>query len=251
VSSRPPYGNPEPEGLLETILSVGGRPVQQDAHFERLASSAAALSLPSPSAAHFARAVGEAAASLARLDEAALRVTWIGSGPDAASWELSATAAPLRPVVLARRSLGRAVTTVAHAPLSPHKRAARPMYDEALRRAIDAGADEALFAGAPGRLLEGTSTNLFAVDGATIVTAPLDSGILPGVVRGWIVANALRLGLRVVERPPTVEELLRGGFLTSSLTLFAPLRSLDGERCSQPGDPFTRLASAYRSEAIQ
>jgi branched-subunit amino acid aminotransferase/4-amino-4-deoxychorismate lyase len=250
VSPRPPASNAEREGLLETILSVRGRPVQQEAHFERLASSAAALSLPSPSAGQFARAAGEAAASLARLDEAALRVTWIGNGPDAASWELSATAAPLPPVVLARRSLGRAISVGAHTPLSPHKRAARPMYDEALRRAIDAGADEALFAGAAGRLLEGTSTNLFAVDGETIITAPLESEILPGIVRGWIVANALRLGLRVVERPPSVEELLRGGFLTSSLTLFAPLRSLDGEPCSPPGEPFARLAAAYRSELI-
>ncbi len=36
------------DGLFETMLSLGGRPVEFDAHWARLAASAAALGIPLP-----------------------------------------------------------------------------------------------------------------------------------------------------------------------------------------------------------
>jgi branched-chain amino acid aminotransferase len=113
-----------------------------------------------------------------------------------------------------------------------------------LRAALAAGADEGLFVDGRGRVLEGTNTNVFAVSGDTLVTARV--GILPGIVRGWVIEHAAR----VIFRAPTVEELREGSFLTSSLTTLAPIVSVDGLRCRKPGAMFTKLRRLWSAGVL-
>ncbi|HEX6642003.1 MAG TPA: aminotransferase class IV, partial [Thermoanaerobaculia bacterium] len=102
-------------------------------------------------------------------------------------------------------------------------------------------ANEALFVDRDGRVLEGTATNAFALNGSTLITAA--RGILPGIVRASVLEHAGVLGLDVIERAPTVDELCDGGFLTSSLTLLAPLVEIDGRACRALGRAFAELSS--------
>ncbi len=65
---------------------------------------------------------------------------------------------------------------------------------------------------------EGSMTNVFFVDGARLVTPPLEE-VLPGIARGLILEEAQRLGIDVVERKVPRGELDRfeAVFLSSSI----------------------------------
>jgi branched-subunit amino acid aminotransferase/4-amino-4-deoxychorismate lyase len=226
-------------GLFETMLVAGGRVVQLDEHRRRMRASCAALGYPVVDAEAFAHAVETAVET---APDGAVRCTW---RPEDGLWRLEAVSFPIPETTLLRRERGRAVTldrsggwTLTRA-LPQHKLLPYDVCIAGLRHAVAMGADEGLFTDAEGNVLEGTATNVFAVSGRTLITAP--AGVLPGVVRDWVVAQP---DFTIEERPPTHAELRRGGFLTSSLTLIAPLRVLDGEPCAI-SDAALELAQRY------
>jgi branched-subunit amino acid aminotransferase/4-amino-4-deoxychorismate lyase len=230
-------------GLFETMRVVRGRVVEAEEHLERMLASTHALSFPSPDPRAFRRAVGKAAQQAAQLDEAALRCVY--AAPHGDDWRLTATTSPAPPITLRRRRRGRAIT-LAHARALPeHKLTAYAASTIGLREAVAKNADEGLFLDRYGHVLEGTATNVFAIGEETLITAPLDAGILPGIVRGWVIANASHVGLRVVERAPTIDELRAGSFFTSSLTTLAPIRRIDGTECAAPARGFAGLRRLY------
>jgi branched-chain amino acid aminotransferase len=235
-------------GLFETILVDRGRPIHIGEHYARMARSCGVLRLPLPDEGAFHASVTRVCSD----EEHAVRCLWVAAGSDLgdpAAWALNASAQPIPRATLARREQGRAITLAAEwsRSMPEHKTTSYLVCTLALRQAMAAGADEALFVGLDRGYLEGTATNLFAVRGTTLVTAP---GVLPGIVRGWVLAQAPRLGLTVEERTPSRREILGGAFLTGSLTKRAPVRQLDGQTCAPPGDPFADLAAAYERELV-
>jgi branched-subunit amino acid aminotransferase/4-amino-4-deoxychorismate lyase len=232
-------------GLFETLLVAGSRAVQLDEHFVRMAASCEALGLPLVDEGRFR----EEARGVPRAFDGALRILWMAA--ERHSWVLHATTFALPPATLSRRKHGRAVTLPPHwtRSLPQHKLTSYAVCAIALRDAARAGADEALFVTSDGRILEGTSTNVFATHGTTLITAPVAAGILPGTVRAWVIARAAQLGLTVEERPPTREEVLGGSFFTGSLTTLAPVRTLDGLRCAPPAGGFAELVRLYAATA--
>ncbi|MFZ2490581.1 MAG: aminotransferase class IV [Thermoanaerobaculia bacterium] len=241
-------------GLFETMLVIRGRAALADAHFQRLASTAKRLQFAAPQRTEFDRLLHSRVQSLATVPEAAVRIQWLAlSNPhdDAASWRMYASAGPIPSATLARRRNGRAASmpreTIRSLPFA--KTTSWLVETLALRDALASGADEGLFVDARGRILEGTSTNVFAVSGDRLITAP-EGSVLPGTVRAWVLCNAARIGWRVVERPPSREEILGGSFLTGSLTKIVPLRRLDGVACAPlPGPGFETLRSSFRRAA--
>ena len=73
------------------------------------------------------------------------------------------------------------------APLLRHKTTERAAHDRA-RAALAPGIDEALFLNRRGEVAEGTITNLFADFGDGLLTPPLASGCLPGILRAELLA---------------------------------------------------------------
>ncbi len=230
-------------GLFETMLVVRGRAVQVEEHLQRMLASARALSFPPPDENAFRRAVMNAAREVASLEEAALRCMFLAMSDT--TWRLIATASPVPEATMRRRRRGRAITLTHSRALPEHKLTSYATSTIGLREAIAKDADEGLFLDNCGRVLEGTATNIFAIDGTTLLTAPLRAGILPGVVRAWVIANASRVGLTLIERTPSIEELRRSSFFTSSLTLLAPIRRIDGIACTTPGPAFAKLRRMY------
>jgi branched-subunit amino acid aminotransferase/4-amino-4-deoxychorismate lyase len=239
-------------GLFETMLVARGRVVHLEAHYDRLDASALALGFPPVARDRFHELVENAAASVGDA-ESALRCVYAAIGrdlDDAGNWILDVSAGPVSPTTLARRSGTSAIT------LEPSLRRALPQHKLTsyaacvigLRRARAAGASEGFFVDGSGRVLEGTATNVFAIAGDSLVTAPADGAILPGTVRSWTLAAARALHIPVVERAPTVDALRKGAFVTGSLTTLAPLEELDGARCASPGPIFERLSRLYRDE---
>jgi branched-subunit amino acid aminotransferase/4-amino-4-deoxychorismate lyase len=234
-------------GLFETMRVVRGRVVQTEEHLRRMLGSARALGFPIPDEGAFRRAVAEAAKEVAALDEAAVRCMFLETGE--ASWRLVATAGPIPEATLRRRRRGRAITLSTRRALPEHKLTSYAVSTIGLREAVARGADEGLFLDAEGRVLEGTATNVFAIDGATLITAPVGAGILPGVVRAWVIGNAGRVGFDVVERVPSIEEMRRGSFVTSSLTTLAVIKTVDDVACNVVTRGFAELKRAYLRDA--
>lgn len=225
-------------GLFETMLVVRGQTFDVRKHYERMAASAAALGFPPPDERAFRDAVTRAAKKKG-LTPTALRCLY---AQDSTGWKVVATTFPI-PATTLRRRRGARVITLARdlvRALPQHKLTSYAVSMIGLRQAIDADADEGLFVDRRGRVLEGTTTNVFAIDGETLITAR--DAILPGIVRAWVIENASR----VLYRPPAVEELRNGSFLTSSLTGLAPIAMLDGVRCAKPGAAFAKLRAKWR-----
>lgn len=112
-----------------------------------------------------------------------------------------------------------------------------------------AGADEGIRLDAEGRAVEGATSNLFAVVAGAVVTAPTASGVLPGIVRGRVLAACAREGIPAREAAIAVDEL-RGAtevFVTSSLRGVVPVTRLDG--AARAAGPITaRIAECVAVE---
>jgi branched-subunit amino acid aminotransferase/4-amino-4-deoxychorismate lyase len=98
--------------------------------------------------------------------------------------------------------------------------------DEAKRR----GADDAVFVGASGEVLEGPTTNIWWRQDGTLFTPSLELGILAGVTRAVLIEAAPRLGYEVQEGAFPLEEFAGAdeAFTTSSVREVMPVVALDG-----------------------
>lgn len=76
------------------------------------------------------------------------------------------------------------------------------------------GLKESVFFNEQGNLCEGCTSNIFIIKDKTIYTPSVKCGLLPGIVRQWVINN-----FDVVEKKITKEELLNSDevFLTNSL----------------------------------
>jgi D-alanine transaminase len=101
----------------------------------------------------------------------------------------------------------------------------------AKQAAREAGAREAWYVDAEGRVTEGSSSNAWIVTAeGKVVTRPADSGILRGITRSVLLDLLKDQSLELDERPFTVEEALaaREAFVTSASQLVMPVVSIDG-----------------------
>ncbi|MFE4523094.1 D-amino-acid transaminase [Cytobacillus firmus] len=82
-----------------------------------------------------------------------------------------------------------------------------------------------------GKVTEGSSTNVFAVNNGIIYTTPLTSNILPGITRQAVLQTAKYLQMEYIEEDFTPEFLKEAdeAFLTSTSVDIIPIRSVDGD----------------------
>ena len=126
----------------------------------------------------------------------------------------------------------------------------------AKEQAHHAGAYEAWLVDDAGRVTEGSSTNAWIItrDG-TLVTREAGPHILNGITRMAILALARKEGIKVEERPFSVEEAkgAREAFLSSSTTWVLPVTSVDGKPIGNghPGTTTLNLREAYRRDVAE
>ena len=74
------------------------------------------------------------------------------------------------------------------------------------------GFNETIFLNEKGFVAEGCTTNVFIIKDNKIFTPKISCGLLPGIIRGWVISN-----FEVVEKEITKEELLNSDeiFLTN------------------------------------
>jgi branched-chain amino acid aminotransferase len=99
----------------------------------------------------------------------------------------------------------------------------------ALKEALDCGYDEALLLDAEGYVMEGSGENIFIVREGVLYTPDLTSA-LDGITRKTVMALAAELGLRVVEKRITRDEVYIAdeAFFTGTAAEVTPIREVDG-----------------------
>ncbi len=113
----------------------------------------------------------------------------------------------------------------------------------------DDGYDEALLLDSSGFVSEGPGENLFVIKGGIIYTPDLSSGALNGITRNTVFHIAKDLGLEVVEKRITRDEvyICDEAFFTGTAAEVTPIRELDRiELGSGRRGPITeKIQSAY------
>lgn len=247
------------DGLYETWRTYGGEPFAVAAHLRRLAAAARRLSLPVPGDAALWVRRSRLLVRRNRLADAAVRLTITrGDAGEAIVPERRATPTVLLlvrplPADLVRRQrdgVGAARLPFprdASAPWGGLKLLGHASAVAGRMLAASRRADEGLYVTAAGEITEGTTCNVFAVVRGSVLTPPLDAGILPGVTRALVLALARRAGLAVRETPLTKRVVAAADelFLTASTIEILPVVRLDGRRVGggTPG-PVTRALQA-------
>jgi len=125
----------------------------------------------------------------------------------------------------------------------------------AMRDARRVGAVEALIVDGNGCVVEGATSNVFAVVDGQLVTPPEDAGILLGITRATLLDVARSEGMAPVLRPLPLEELMAAQevFISSSIRELLPVVRIDESPIGsgEPGPVAHRLLQAFRKKTSQ
>jgi len=115
--------------------------------------------------------------------------------------------------------------------------------------ANNTGADEAICLDKTGYVCEGVGENIFIVRDGTLLTPPLSSGALDGITRALIIRLAKKLGIEVIERNITPNELFTADevFFTGTAAEVAPIREVNKRviGTGKPGPVTKRLMREF------
>ena len=134
---------------------------------------------------------------------------------------------------LARQSPRVKDTDLFHQALKQRKQVGRDIFEVLLTK--------------HGQILEGMTSNFYAIKGKTLVTA--QDGILLGVTRHVILGLARGEGMSIEYRAPIVNEKFDEAFLTSSSRGVVPIISIDNKSVGQGrvGKWTQMLSKAYQA----
>ena len=269
VDPDEPVVHADDEGLIrgraafETMRVYAGRPFRLDEHLARLAGSGERIGLPAVDVDE-AKALVVDALAHAGVDEAALRVYWTAGREGAESPNLLVLVSTVPADLEERRARGARLVSLplgveadsrAFAPwlLGGVKSTSYAVNMAAEAEARRRGADDAVFVGSDGIVLEGPVTNVWWRLGDVLYTPALELGILAGVTRATLLGEAPGLGYEVREGVFPLEHLAGAeeAFTSSSVREVVPAVELDGRRLGDgtPGEAARRLQDALRAAA--
>jgi len=215
-------------GVYETVRVSGGIVYFAQQHAARLLASAREIGLEHGfSASDTEQAIQE----LVRKNQAEacnIKILLVG-GPAAESATLYMQC--LNPLFPDRKLYkeGATLITERYQREYPHAKTLNmlPSY-LAYRRALAAGAYDALLVDDEGNITEGTRTNFFGMQGRTLISPP-EAGILLGVMRTVVLKVAADNGFKVEERQIKPQDLAgyEAAFVTSTSSKVMPVRSID------------------------
>jgi branched-chain amino acid aminotransferase len=250
------------DSVFETIRTYGGKLFALEMHIDRLEESAAKMHIALPVDKATIVAETRRAVEEANNPESYARVMLTrGGGPLGLDTDLAD--GPTRVILVEplqmppkehyERGIAAAcIETVRASDAADSAKLGNYLASVlALRKAKEAGAVEALVVNRDGLVVEGTTSNIFAVVRGGLVTPPLDIGILAGITRAEVLAAAAELGIPVDERAMTATELYAVDelFITSSIREVLPVVVVDGHTIGTgtPGSITRRLHRAFRA----
>ena len=266
---REPIHHADDEAFLrgraafETVRVYGGRPFRLEEHLERLAASGARLGLAPLDRGEY-RKLASVALAAASVPDAVLRLYLTAGREGGGAPVRLAMVSELPPRLEELRARGMRLVSIPLG-LDPELRAEAPWllggvkstsyavnmaaHAEAERR----GADDAVFLASGGIVLEGPVTNVWWRLERVLFTPALELGILAGVTRAVLAAEAGRLGYEVREGIFPREHMAAAeeAFTSSSVREVMPAVALDAIPVGngRPGPAARELQAALRHSA--
>lgn len=252
------------DSVFETLRTYAGRPFALELHLDRLERSAERVLIPMPVSRAVLRNEVESAVEAADYPESYVRLmltrgqgTSLGLDPALSERPLRVLLVqPLSPLPSLKYEQGIAAVTFRTQRVGDGTQAAGAKLGNylvavlATHAARERGAEEALLVDAEGRLLEGATSNLFAVAAGRLVTPPEELGILSGITRAYALRAAAALSIAVDIRPLWVSELAKLDelFISSSIRELLPVVRVDEQDIGEgaPGPITQRLTSEFR-----
>jgi branched-chain amino acid aminotransferase len=253
------------DSVFEALRTYGGRPFALDRHLARLAQSAARVFIDLPvSVEQLAREVSSAIVG-AGNPESYVRLTVTRGLGEALGLDPGLSRHALRVVIVTplksppAETYRDGVSVITHRTerVTDHSVAAGAKVGNyltavlAIREARLVNAAEALIVDGRGLVLEGATSNVFAVLGdGTLVTPPESDGILLGITRETVLAVAAELAIpiRLQSLPVAALKSAAEVFVSSSIRELVPVVSVDGTPIAdgRPGPTTLRLLTAFR-----
>ncbi len=249
------------DSVYEVIRTSKGRLVDLERHLTRLYKSAAAIALDPPDEDTLRAAIANTLASADNTESYVRLVVTRGSGEvglDTSLAEGRTTLVIVKPLVLPTQAMyedGVAVRLVnvqrtSAKAMDPAVKSGNYLNNiMALSEAKRAGDYEAIMCDRDGLLAEGSSSNVFFVEGKRLLTPSLSVGLLAGITRQRVLEIAQQLGVEVEQGHFGPERLREApeAFLTSSIRGVLPIARVDGValRLGAPGPLCAQVMRAY------
>ncbi len=251
-------------GIFETMRAYNGKIFRLESHLDRLKASADRLGIP-VQVSVFKEQINEVI-RINRLAEARVRV-YLAAGEGAVAPDLRSCqnptlliqAVPYIPFSAEIYEKGfRVMISTFHRcsySILPGLKTANYLENLLVRKeAADSGYADAILLNDKGEVVEASSSNLFIVSGDIVKTAPLQSGILPGITRAVVLELAAGSGLKVLETAIAPAELLSANevFLTNSLMELMPVTTVGDKVIGNglPGAVTRKLMAAYSAQFL-
>ncbi|WP_293760279.1 aminodeoxychorismate lyase [uncultured Aquitalea sp.] len=245
------------DGVYRTLECRFGEPLLWSYQWARLAEDAARLRLPAPDEAQLLDELAREAGALPRAVAKIVLTRGVGARgyaiPEAALPTRIVSAAPWAgyPSALAEEGvrvrwcdtlLGcqPALAGIKHLNRLENVLARSEWRDEAIR--------EGLMRDTRGLVIEGTMSNLFLIEGESLLTPRLDQNGVSGMARAWLLDTAARLGVPAAEADITPQRLLAadGLMLCNSLIGIWPVAALGSEWRAAPHPLCRHLQDEWR-----
>ncbi len=96
---------------------------------------------------------------------------------------------------------------------------------------INKGYNEALFLNTEGFISEGAISNIFFIQDGIIFTPKIKCGLLPGIIREFVIQNSLSIGFKIQEGEFTLDRLMeaQGVFITNSVMGIMKVSKIEGK----------------------
>ncbi len=251
------------DAVFETLRTYGGVPCALDAHVARLARSAARLRMAVPGGEDGARERIMAAFAAARetpSDDGFARVMLTrGTAPLGLDMDLATTPTlvilvePLPPPPAYDVGIRAVTSTTLRAADGTGAAGAKvTSYLASILALADAkaqGAHEAILLDAARRVVEGTTSNVFAVKDGVIRTPGEEVGLLLGITRALVMdAVTVETAVLLPEDLYAADEV----FVTSSIREVVGVVAVDGRPIGggRPGAVTAQVHTAYRALAL-
>ena len=230
------------DGLFETIRVFNGKPFRWERHMQRLRQGARFLKIRLPFSPDELLFSALKLVAKNKMPDAVLRLVLSrGAGTPGYSPRDAKTPTVVMSLRPAPKSSSKnpvqwklmtsSFRLSANDPLAAFKTCNKLPQVLARAEADAAGANEALLTNTNGFVVEAASSNLFWIKGRNIYTAPLITGILPGVTREVVFEIAAALKIPIHEKNIRSKELahMDGIFLSLSSFGIVEAKSLDGK----------------------
>jgi branched-chain amino acid aminotransferase len=269
------HGFLDGEGIYEVVRTYDGRPFLFDRHLRRMRQSAGMIAL------HLPFADSDLTARIRETIAAFHRQPGVAAGQDVyvrilvtrGIGEMSYDPAPCRtpslviivkPYVPHPPAIYDEGVRVALVPvIRNHPSSISPLIKSnnllnnalAAQEAFRRGAFDAVMRNYRGEISECSISNLFVVKAGSLLTPPLDAGLLAGITREFVLEMAPEAGVPARETVLRDPDLLGAdeSFLTSSTQEIVPIVRVDDVTIGEgrPGPVTTRLREVYKRKIAQ